>query len=171
MAKSRFIKELESVIFEDSKAFVEKLNSEVDEASKYIAEKVPDRLYSTERMPNQKYEYTEEEKTKMYKALAAENIGYQELEDDKKSVMSDFTAKMNLARAKINDIARKLNAGFEYKDMNFVVFYHFPSENKKLLFNTETQKYSRVEDMTNADLTLWRQFEISEEGTDVKANT
>lgn len=109
-----------------------------------------------------KYTFTEIELLEMSAELAHRNQELRQLEDQKKSVVSDFGSRINVTKEVISQVSDKIASGYEMRDMEFVVSYHKPEKNMKTLFNEETG-VEKVEKMALADFDLFSQFVEEEE--------
>lgn len=72
-----------------------------------------------------KYKFTPEELDQKSKQLAKACEDRNALEDQKKSVMSDFKAKIDQKAAEINILSGHINSGYEYVTKTCNVHYDF----------------------------------------------
>lgn len=104
------------------------------------------------------YHFTDEERNEMGKQLAAENQNKRKLEDQKKSVMSQYGSQINESAETINTLADKLASGYEFRKTECVVEWHTPERNKKTITRTDDGS-SWSERMTEYDHDLFNQWE------------
>jgi len=100
---------------------------------------------------NLKYEFTEDEITALAKKLAYETRTLEELRDQKKSVVSDFTNKITGAEASISMLANNINNGYEYRYIDCEVSFNNPEAGQKSIIRIDTGEIVRIEDMTQAE--------------------
>jgi hypothetical protein len=79
-----------------------------------------------------KYEFTDEEKYQISKKMARTITEKQELEEEKKSVMKDYTSKLAAKSVEISADSRRVYDGFELRQMPCWVIKDF--EKDKLIF-------------------------------------
>lgn len=72
-----------------------------------------------------RYEFTDEEKRAIAQELARRNIDKAQVEDEKKSVMSDFKDRLDRINMDVNKASRQLVDGFEYRDFSCYIVKHF----------------------------------------------
>lgn len=98
-----------------------------------------------------KYLFTGEELSAMNKELAFEVKNLGEIQEEKKSVMSGFTAKIKTAESRTQLLANNLNSGYTYKAIDCTVTYNFPKDGMKQIKRNdndeiiETVKMSPIE--------------------------
>lgn len=95
--------------------------------------------------------YGDSDLAEMGKTLAHFNSELLALEEQKKSVMSDYKAKMDAKQEQINEVSRKVNQGFDVKHETCEVVKDFDNGTKKCYFNG---KLVKEEKLTQADYTL-----------------
>lgn len=103
-----------------------------------------------------KYVFNEQEIAEKAKQLANECSEKQNLEDEKKAVMSDFKSKVDGKDAIIGLLSNHINFGFEMKTVLCDVEFDFKKGVKHLFF--DGKKYDTVK-ITEED----RQLEIATE--------
>ena len=65
-----------------------------------------------------KYVFTEEEKRGLAENMVRKVTEAEDLEDQKKAVTSEYTAKINSAQAEAQSTAKKLTSGFEMRSVD-----------------------------------------------------
>jgi len=65
--------------------------------------------------------------------LALKTAELRSQEDEKKEVMSDFTATLNRLKAETNSLATKINNGYEYRSVDCDIDYLWDEGNKKII--------------------------------------
>ncbi|MDR1348291.1 MAG: hypothetical protein LBJ63_07720 [Prevotellaceae bacterium] len=108
-----------------------------------------------------RYEFTPEERESSAIALANKNQELRQIEDKKKSAMSDYGSMINVCKEEINKLSDNVARGYEIRDTLCTIDYHQPEMNKKLLARTDTGE-TWVEPMTDTDHNLFNQWEERE---------
>ena len=101
--------------------------------------------------------FTEIELKTLSNELACKIIEKTELENKKKSALSDFTGKINDIKAEINLLANKINTGKEYRNVNCIITMNSPSTGLKTAQRLDTKENIWTDEMTAEEL----QTEIS----------
>lgn len=97
-----------------------------------------------------KYVFTQDEINRLGKELAQQNRERTSAEDEKKSVTSDFKARIDGLDARINRLSNNISNGFEYKDMD--VTLELDLEAKKRIFRRiDTNEIVKEEEMHPED--------------------
>ena len=81
---------------------------------------MPETEYSLELV---KIEFTPEEKIELGLKVAEQVRTLKSIESQKKSAMADFTAREKQANLEIDELARKIDDGFEMRRENCIVQY------------------------------------------------
>lgn len=84
---------------------------------------------------NFRYQFTKEELEEKAKQLAKSCEERTSIEDEKKSVMSDFKAKIDSKTAEINHLSNNINSGYEYVTKTCEVEYDFEAGFKKYFYD------------------------------------
>lgn len=77
-------------------------------------------------------------------------------EEEKKSITSQYAAKVNELKANCNVLSNKVTDGYEMLDVECTVKYHFPEKNKKTYIRSDGGP-SFTEPMEQSDHTLFNQ--------------
>ena len=101
--------------------------------------------------------FTEIELKTLSNELACKIIEKTELENKKKSALSDFTGKINDMKAEINLLANKVNTGKELRNVNCIITMNSPSTGLKTAQRLDTKENIWTDEMTAEEL----QTEIS----------
>ena len=101
--------------------------------------------------------FTEIELKTLSNELACKIIEKRKLEIKKKSVISDFTGKINDMKAEINLLANKINTGKEYRNVDCIITMNSPSTGLKTAQRLDTKENMWTKEMTAEEL----QTEIS----------
>lgn len=78
------------------------------------------------------------------------------IEEERKSVTSNFAAKINEAKATCNKLSNFISNGYEYRDIECIVEYHKPEQGKKTLTRKDT-KEKIIEKMEQYEWNLFNQ--------------
>lgn len=95
---------------------------------------------------------TDEELKLISKNLAYENSQLEEIEDKKKSVNADFTNQITNSKASISILSRKINNGYEYRDIDCEILFHTPNTGKKTIIRKDTGEAIEIIDMTQEEM-------------------
>ena len=89
------------------------------------------------------HKFSEEEKRKISMDLATKNLEKERLEDEKKTITSNFGAKINAATADINKLSQNLTSGSEHR---YFKCFRTPDFKKKLVTYTDinTKKIVKI---------------------------
>jgi phosphopantetheinyl transferase (holo-ACP synthase) len=85
------------------------------------------------------------------------------IEEERKSVTSNFAAKINEAKATCNKLSNFISNGYEYRDIECTVEYHKPEQGKKTLTRKDN-KEKIVEKMEQYEWNLFNQVTEEEKG-------
>ena len=96
--------------------------------------------------------FTEIELKTLSNELACKIIEKTELENKKKSALSDFTGKINDMKAEINLLANKINTGKEYRNVNCIITMNSPSTGLKTAQRLDTKENIWTNEMTAEEL-------------------
>lgn len=105
-----------------------------------------------------KYEFSNPEILELSKELANKTQETRQLEEQKKSVVSEYASKTNIAREQVLLLSDKVASGYEVRDVECEVQYHSPTEGMKTL-TREDNGYTWMEKMTGSDYTLFNQYQ------------
>ena len=98
-----------------------------------------------------RYDFTAIEVHDLSLALASQTKEVNQLTEEKKSVVSQWTAKVNEAKATCNSLSFKVSDGFEYRDIECEVILNQPAQGKKTVIRKDDNRLVGVEDMSKAD--------------------
>lgn len=79
----------------------------------------------THKIKMLKCHFTQDEMTEFRDNLANSIMDLSSIEDEKKSVMSDYTAKINEKKAMINRVASNIRNGYEHREVKCRIDYDF----------------------------------------------
>lgn len=85
------------------------------------------------------------------KELAYETRTLEETEDQKKSVVSDFTNTITGVKAKISGLANKVNNGYEFRNIDCEISFNNPEAGQKTIIRIDTGEIVKIEDMTQSE--------------------
>lgn len=98
-----------------------------------------------------RYDFTAVEIHDLSLALASKTKEVTQLTEEKKSVVSQWTAKVNEAKATCNSLSFKVSDGFEYRDIECEVILNQPAQGKKTVIRKDDNRLVGVEEMSKAD--------------------
>lgn len=104
-----------------------------------------------------RYDFTATEIYDLSMSLADKNIEYKRLEEEKKSAMGEFKAKMDLLNEHISRLSTNVHSGYEYREIVCHIEYNKPKGGIKVITREDTGT-SWEEKMTNEDINLFTQI-------------
>jgi len=99
-----------------------------------------------------KYTFSEKELKNTAQLLANETKNTRELEEAKKSAMSDFAAKIALSKANVSKYATGISNGYEYRDVECEIRLGEPEPGQKTIIRRDTKEVVDVDIMTADEL-------------------
>ena len=103
--------------------------------------------------------FTEIELKTLSNELACKIIEKTELENKKKSALSNFTGQLNDMKAEINLLANKVNTGKELRNVNCVITMNSPSTGLKTAQRLDTKENIWTNEMTAEELQTEMSFD------------
>lgn len=100
-----------------------------------------------------KHEFSPEERDALGKSLAQHVEARNRLEEEKKNITADFSNRIKVELANINQLSLKVNAGYEMRDTECRVEFNTPKRKKKY-YHRATGKLICEMDMKPSDLVL-----------------
>lgn len=107
------------------------------------------------------HRFSDEEIKNLSRELALENQNLSNLENQKKSVVSEYGSRMSICREQIGVLSDKVASGYEMRDIMCDVEYHAPEKNRKQFTRTDTGDVWS-EPMCDADHNLFTTWERKE---------
>lgn len=98
-----------------------------------------------------RYDFTASEIHDLSMLLANETKKVGSLTEEKKSVTSQWTAKINEAKASCNSLSFKVADGYEHREVEREVILNQPKNGKKTIIRKDSNKRVGVEEMTTFD--------------------
>lgn len=98
--------------------------------------------------------FTEEEIIKLARRLAEKNAEAEQAELDKKAVTKQLASKCDEIAAQVSTISGKINAGFEYRQVQCETTYDDPKPGMKTTRRLDTLEIIEQETMTLAELQI-----------------
>lgn len=109
-------------------------------------------LKRTKEPTTYEHHFSEAEINEKAKSLSHVILEQNQLEEQKKSVMSDYKAKIDKKQEQINEISNYIRSGFEMRHATCEVIKDFEAGKKTYILDGKTVK---EEKMTTADYTLF----------------
>jgi len=97
-----------------------------------------------------KYVFTDEEKKEMSTELALKVSNQSTAEDEKKAIMSDLKSKIDSLAAQSNNLANKLNNGYEMRIVKCEVVKDFKKNTVKIM-RCDTGEVIKTREMSHED--------------------
>lgn len=104
-----------------------------------------------------RYDFTASEIHDLSLELAKKTKELAAVADEKKSVVSQFTARLNEIKATTNKLSNQVADGWEYREVECEVEYHKPQQGKKTIIRKDSNKVAMIETMTDYDWNLFNQ--------------
>ncbi len=94
--------------------------------------------------------------------LANQNQELRRVEDEKKSMTSEYGSRLNILKEHISSLSDKVSSGYEVRNVECEVEYHKPRKNMKTLKRLDTGEVFE-DKMSDYDHNLFNQFQEEEE--------
>jgi hypothetical protein len=98
-----------------------------------------------------KYTFTNTEVLELSKSLAKGNQDMSEIEAEKKRLMADFSAKIQAFEADIASLSRKVYSGYEFRNVECKMVYHYPEVGMKTLIRLDSNVEVKTEAMSMSE--------------------
>lgn len=95
--------------------------------------------------------FTQEEMREIATELAQKHKEAIEIEEDKRRVMSDYKARIDTVKARMNKLAVNYDSGYELRDIDCRVDYNYKT-NKKTYTRMDTLKIVREQDISPEEM-------------------
>ena len=121
---------------------------------------------STEVVPKHekrwlRYDFSAVEVHDLSMEMANKTQEISQVEAEKKSLTSGFASRINILKTSVNSLADKVSSGYEMREVQCDVKYHFPRQGQKTLTRRDTG--AKIEEkMTDQDWNLWNQVQDEE---------
>lgn len=89
--------------------------------------------------------------------LAEKNKSLVAIEEEKKSVTSQYKARIDETKATINKLSNVVTDGFEMREIECTIEYHKPSQGKKTIIRKDLDKTHAIESMEEWEFNLFNQ--------------
>ena len=97
-----------------------------------------------------RYHFNEEEKKGLARDMAQNVIKVRDLEEEKKSITSQYASKINMAVAESNAAAQKLESGFEMRTIDCEEVFDYVNGTVRI-YRQDTSELVKDRTMTQAD--------------------
>ena len=116
-----------------------------------------------------RYHFTEDEKKDLAQSMAQSVTKARDLEEEKKTITSQFSSQINEANANANSIAQKLGSGFEMRTIDCEERWNFETKTITTV-RLDTKERVRERTMSNRECQedMWEEKK-DEEATNEKA--
>lgn len=98
-----------------------------------------------------RYDFTAVETHELSVQLANETKKVVSLTEEKKSVVSQWTAKINESKAACNSLSFKVSDGYEHREIDCEVIFNQPTQGKKTIIRKDSNTLVGVEEMSKYD--------------------
>lgn len=106
-----------------------------------------------------RYDFTAIEIHDLSLELAKKTKELSALTEEKKTVTSQYSARLNEVKATTNKLSNQVSDGWEFRDIECEVIYNKPQHGKKTIIRKDTDKIAMIETMTDYDHNLFNQGE------------
>lgn len=106
-----------------------------------------------------RYDFTASEIHDLSLELAKKTKELSSLAEEKKTVTSQYSARLNEVKATTNKLSNQVADGWEYREIDCEVIYHKPQQGKKTIIRKDTDKVAMIETMSEYDHNLFNQPE------------
>lgn len=108
-----------------------------------------------------RYDFTAVEVHELSVQLANKTKELKSVEEEKKSISSQYTAKVNEVKASCNKLSNQVSDGYEIRDMELDLEYHKPAQGMKTLTRRDNGK--KIEEkMADWEYNLFNQVDKEE---------
>ncbi len=114
------------------------------------------------------YHFTAEEMAQLSAHLVRNTQDLETVQDRKKQVMADFTAKIKAAEAEIFKAARLIGNGYEYRDVKCTAVYDEPRKGMKRVIRTDTGEVVGEEAMSGEEMQYMLELDVEATREEVK---
>jgi len=114
--------------------------------------------------------FTEDELRGFSRDLARKVQELASAQDEKKAAMSQFNTRVTAAESEINDLSRKINNGYEHRNVEVEVKLHTPAAAQKTFTRVDTGEVLRVVAMTQTEMQENLPFGPAQTAEGVKTN-
>jgi hypothetical protein len=104
-----------------------------------------------------RYDFTAVEIHDLSLELAKKTKELSALTEEKKTVVSQYGARLNEVKATTNKLSNQVSDGWEFRDIECTVEYHKPQQGKKTIIRKDTDKVAMIETMSEYDHNLFNQ--------------
>lgn len=113
-----------------------------------------------------RYDFKAVEIHELSQQLASKNLDAVEIENEAKSVQSQYNSKLKVIKSEIGKISRQVSDGWEIREVDCDIEYHKPSKGKKTVTRRDTNR-TTVEPMESWEWNLFNQ-EPAEESVETE---
>lgn len=106
-----------------------------------------------------RYDFTAVEIHDLSIELANKTKELSSITEEKKSINSQFTARINEVKASTNKLSNQVSDGFEYREIDCEIQFNQPTQGKKTYIRRDSNTVVAVEAMTDYDWNLFNQPE------------
>lgn len=110
-----------------------------------------------------RYDFTASETHDLSMQLANKTKEFAALTEEKKSVMSQFSARLNEIKATTNKLSNQVADGWEFRETDCIVEYNKPEHGKKTIIRKDHNKVVVIETMTAYDHNLFTQVDAQDD--------
>lgn len=105
-----------------------------------------------------RYDFSAVEVHDLSMEMANKTQELNQVAQEKKSVTSSFKSKMDTLSVSVNSLADKVSSGYEIREVQCDIKYHWPKQGMKTLTRKDTN--AKIEEkMTDQDWNLWNQVQ------------
>ncbi len=110
-----------------------------------------------------RYDFTASEVHDLSLQLANKTKEFAALTEEKKSVVSQYSARLNEIKATTNKLSNQVADGWEFRETDCTVEYNKPEPGKKTIIRKDLNKVTAIETMTAYDHNLFTQEGVEDD--------
>lgn len=114
------------------------------------------------------YQFTHDEVHQKGLELARLSSEAEAIENERKSVASEFKAKLDSISAQMHTLGQHINNGYEHRYIECTVKFHDPNTGVKSTYRNDTGELVKKETMTGAEMQQEIEFEVLPDETPVQ---
>lgn len=95
-----------------------------------------------------RYTFNNAELLQIGKEMAESSIALAAVEQDKKRIVADFSAKIATKESEVTVASNKIQSGYEFREIPCTITFHKPKAGRKEVVRDDTKELVATEDMT-----------------------
>lgn len=108
-----------------------------------------------------RWDFSDAELKQFSSDMARNSAEQSEAEESKKAVVAQFTEKISAAKAKVSSLARKINSGYEMRDVRCEIWLDFPEAGRARILRLDTNEIVSERAMSETERQMVLDFDSS----------